>query len=172
MATRQLWIFVDWDETITNHDTLSLIAPPDSDSPDAPPPFSFFVEYYATLLRRHEQRFGPRDTLERQFDYLDSLSAIENASVANVEQRGLFKGVTDDDLIERAKQVEFRNGWEDFVKRVREKENVRLLAVISVNWSRVFMQAALRRIHDDEFFREVEFRANVCDLLIMLTSGY
>jgi hypothetical protein len=156
-----LWIFVDWDETITDHDTLNLIAPPDLDDPNGPPPFSFFSQYYMKLIAEHEEEFGPRDTLERQLEYLDSMTSVENASVSKVEEHGLFKGVTNEDLYERGKQVHFRKGWEEFTKQVRKSPNARLLAILSVNWSTVFIEGALWGLHDEEFMKQLEIRANV-----------
>ena len=162
----QVWIFVDWDETITAHDTLHLIAAPDSNEVEAPPPFFFFTDYYIKLLAEHEKEFGPRDTLERQLEYLDSLTAVENASVRNVEKHGLFKGVTNNDLFNRGKQVRFRDGWEEFTSHIKQSPNARIIAVISVNWSAVFIEGALKRIHDDNFIRQFEIRANVLVIII------
>jgi thiamine phosphate phosphatase / amino-HMP aminohydrolase len=158
---RELWIFTDWDETITAHDTLAFIAPPDSTKENAPPPLSYFGKYYMDLMTAHEKAFGPRTTLERQLAYLESLTPVEAASVKEVEEKGLFKGVLEEDIQRRAQQVEFRDGWKDFTEEVRRKEHVRLMGILSVNWSKVFIEAALRRIHDDAFMNEFEIRANV-----------
>jgi len=156
-----IWIFVDWDETITDHDTLALIPPPDSTDLNGPPPFSFFSEYYVKLVAEHEKEFGPRDTLERQLEYLDSMTSVENASVSKLEEHELFKGVMAEDLHERGKQVRFRDGWEEFTKQVAEHPNARLIGILSVNWSAEFIEGALRRIHDDKFMEQLEIRANV-----------
>jgi hypothetical protein len=110
-----LWIFADWDETITSHDTLSLIAPPDSSEPNGPP----------------------------------------------VEDEGLFKGVREEDICKRAQKVEFRDGWKEFTEQAMNEEHIRLMGILSVNWSKVFINCALRRIHNDAFMRQFEIRANV-----------
>ena len=157
----KLWIFADWDETITSHDTLSLIAPPDSSEPNAPPPFSYFVQYYLKVMADYEQSFGPRDTLEKQLVYLESLGPVERVSVRKVEEKGLFKGVKEEDIKKGAQQVEFRNGWKEFTEEAMKREDVRLMGILSVNWSSVFIDSALRRIHDDAFMQQFEIRANV-----------
>ena len=163
MSTRpELWIFADWDETITSHDTLSLIAPPDSSDPNGPHLFSYFSQYYSNLMTKHENAFGPRDTLGRQLEFLASLTPVEKATVQEVEAEGLFKGVREEDIRKRAQQVEFRDGWKDFTERAMTKEHVRLMGILSVNWSKVFIRSALQRIHDDAFMRQFEIRANVC----------
>ena len=162
----KVWIFTDWDETITSKDTLALIAPPDSSEPGGPPPFSFFVDYYMQLIHDFENSFGPRNTLQRQLEFLDSIKVVEKASVSNVEKHGLFKGVTNSDLCERSERVTYRDGWKNFTKKVEDSEHARLVAVLSVNWSAVFIESALRRIHDATFINGIEIRANVSFLKI------
>jgi len=172
MSTRpQVLVFTDWDETITAHDTLCLIAPPVSDEPNAPPPFSFFSEYYSHLKTEHDNAFGPRETLDRELQYLASLGPIEKATIAKVERSGLFRGIKEYDLCERAKQVKFRDGWTEFTEQVEKKEHVRLMSVLSISWSRSFIRHALRRIHDDEFLDRIEIRANVSSSIDRLMSG-
>jgi len=157
----EVWILTDWDETITAHDTLALIAPPDSSGDDAPPPFSYFGKYYMDLVTEHEKAFGPRNTMQRQLAYLESLAPVEAASIKEVEDKGLFKDVLETDIQERAKRVEFRDGWKAFTEYAQQKDHVRLIGILSVNWSKVFIEAALRRVHDDAFMKEFEIRANV-----------
>jgi hypothetical protein len=175
MALRRpdLWIFVDWDETVTSHDTLSLVAPPDSSEPGSPPPFSFFSKYYMEIMDEHEKAFGPRETLERQLEYLDSLGSVEKASVSKVEEYGLFKGVKEADIRERGKQVKFRDGWKNFTDEATRQEHVWLMGVLSVNWSKSFIVSALRMVHDDAFMEQFEIRANVFVILVLLNNlGY
>jgi 2-hydroxy-3-keto-5-methylthiopentenyl-1-phosphate phosphatase len=158
-SRRKLWIFTDWDETITSRDTLSLIAPPDGST--GAPPFRSFGEYYMTLMNDFEKKFGPRNTLERQLEFLDQLKVVEKQSVKNVERRGLFKGVTREELCLRAKGVPFREGWKEFVETVQRSEHAKIVAVVSVNWSVVFIECALKHLHGEEFLKQIEIRANV-----------
>ena len=160
-----LYIFADWEETITSHDTLSLIAPPDSSDSNGPPPFSYFTEYYSNLVTAHDRAFGPRDTLDRQLEYLASLTPVEKASIRKVEEKCLFKGVREEDICKRAHHVEFRDGWSEFTEQAMKKEHVRLIGILSINWSKKFIASALRRIHDDAFMEQFDIYANVCTLM-------
>jgi len=164
MSRPNLLIFCDWDETITAEDTLALIPNPDSSEPDAPPPFSYFSKYYLNLLAEHEKEIGPRDTLERQLEYLDSLGSVERKSVTRVEEKGLFKGVKEDDIRQRAEHVKFRDGWKRFGEELEKSAYAKFVAVISVNWSSMFIETALRRVHHDDFMRQLIIRANVVSL--------
>jgi 2-hydroxy-3-keto-5-methylthiopentenyl-1-phosphate phosphatase len=158
-SRRKLWIFIDWDETITAKDTLSLIAPPDGST--GAPPFRSFGDYYVKIMDEFDRDFGPRNTLERQLEFLDKLKVVEKQSVGNVEKRGLFKGVTEEELCERAKRVMFREGWKEFVEKVKGSKNAELVAVVSVNWSAVFIESVLKNLHGEEFLQGIEIRANV-----------
>jgi hypothetical protein len=120
------------------------------------------VDYYLNVMAAHDKAFGPRDTLEKQLEYLGSLGVVEKASVSKVEEYGLFKGVREADICERAEQVQFRDGWKEFAAQITKTNHVQFMAVLSVNWSKVFIDCALRRIHDSVFTEKFEIRANVC----------
>lgn len=113
------------------------------------------------IVNDFERKFGPRNTLGRQLEFLDKLKAVEMQSVGNVEKHGLFRGVTNEELCERASGVMFREGWKEFAEKVGGSENAELMAVVSVNWSAVFIEAALKNLHGEEFLRGIEIRANV-----------
>lgn len=140
-------LLFDWDETISAQDTLSLIAPPEGRQHRGPA-FSHYTESYLSDLSRHDDSFGARDTLARQTDYLASIDAVERASVARVEEGGLFDGVTATEIEERARSVRFRTGWEQVAEYLRDREGQGSGSgveshIISVGWSARFIRAAL-----------------------------
>ncbi|SPO23440.1 uncharacterized protein UTRI_02119 [Ustilago trichophora] len=140
-----LRLFFDWDETITSSDTLSLIAPPESQQLHGPS-FSHYTSAYLSDLSEFEASFGPREDWETQLKFLDRIDEVELASVARVEDGGLFKGVTLSSIRERAeREVQFRDGWKGFSSWLDgEIKEGRLTAdVISVGWSGEFIRHAL-----------------------------
>ena len=153
---------MDWDKTITSKDTLCLIAPPDDNKPNSSPPFSFFAKYYMSVTTEFENSFGPRDTLPRQLEYLHDLGPAEKKSVMKIEELGLFKNVTVQDIKQRSKSVKFRSGFQDFIAALGQRaEHVRFMGVLSVNWSAVFIRTALEHVLGSEFVKTFEIRANV-----------
>jgi hypothetical protein len=112
-------------------------------------------------MSAHIKAFGPRDTLDRELEFLASLTPVEKATVKKVEEEGLFKGVKEEDIRKRAQKVTFRDGWKEFTEQAMKNEHVRLKGVLSVNWSKAFIESALRRIHNDIFMKQFEVRANV-----------
>ncbi len=136
-----LQIFIDWDETITASDTLSLIAPPEGEQEHGPA-FSHYTEAYLSDLKAYETSFGERSTWDRQLEFLDEMDSVEVESVTRVQDGGLFKGMTRASLLDRAESVEFRTGWEDFYAWLGEHRGV-VAEIISVGWSAAFIRHAI-----------------------------
>ncbi|GAC76882.1 uncharacterized conserved protein [Moesziomyces antarcticus T-34] len=136
-----LQLFIDWDETITATDTLSLIAPPEGEQEHGPA-FSHYTEAYLSDLKAYETSFGERNTWDRQLEFLAEMDSVEVESVTRVQDGGLFKGVTRASLLERAQKVEFRTGWQDFYAWLGEHRDV-VAEIISVGWSAAFIRQAI-----------------------------
>ena len=137
---RPLVLFIDFDETITEHDTLSLIAPPNGTHPG--PDFSTYVDAYVADLKAHEDSYSQdRSTLAGQLTFLESLDEIELTSQKRIEDGGLFVGFDPVKMEERAKSVRVRRGW----KEVMARPAVSSLEahIVSVGWSARFIEAVL-----------------------------
>ncbi|SJX62015.1 uncharacterized protein SRS1_10642 [Sporisorium reilianum f. sp. reilianum] len=144
-TTPPLHLFFDWDETITASDTLALIAPPESTQLHGPP-FSSYTSAYLSDLSAFEASFGVRLDWTRQLEFLGALDSVEQASVARVEDGGLFKGMPLAEMLARAEtQVEFRAGWDAFYAWLAAQTEARALdaRIISVGWSSTFIRHAI-----------------------------
>nr|CDI52783.1 conserved hypothetical protein [Melanopsichium pennsylvanicum 4] len=86
----KLKLFFDWDETVTTHDTLSLIAPPEGNQLDGPS-FSYYKQEYVSDLSKFEETFGTKETWDQQLAFLVAIDSVEMASLNRVEQGGLFR---------------------------------------------------------------------------------
>lgn len=139
--SRQVVVFLDWDETITSHDTLSFIAPPDDKHEGVP--FAEYGKAYVEDLKQHEKAWKytgnesetddsisiPRKECnlgkgwEEYWAYQGSLDAVELASQKRIEEGGLFRNADPKELENRAiDKVQFRKGWSgkvypDFITR-------------------------------------------------------
>ncbi|KZO98459.1 hypothetical protein CALVIDRAFT_561920 [Calocera viscosa TUFC12733] len=179
MPRRISHLLLDFDCTITTEDTLHLIAsaaytrhslcktggvatPPDVPllAADGYLSWADFGEAYMADFDAHTERFGPRDTLDREREYLASLKRVEQASVRRVERSGLFCGVTEDEIRKQARFVKLRQP--EALKLLMEKALKRgtTLGVISVTWSTVFVKAALKRFLDEDVLGQIRVCAN------------
>ncbi|EST07857.1 Ysc84 actin-binding domain protein [Kalmanozyma brasiliensis GHG001] len=142
----RLRLFFDWDETITSHDTLSLIAPPEGEQAHGTA-FSSYTTAYLCDLETFESTFGTRETWDRQLEFLGRIDEVERASVARVESGGLFIGMSKRSLLDRAEQVEFRHGWDAFYTWLQEQVETESVSadIISVGWSAEFIRHAIER---------------------------
>ncbi|TKY87320.1 hypothetical protein EX895_003997 [Sporisorium graminicola] len=137
-----LQLFFDWDETITASDTLSLIAPPETKQLHGPA-FPSYTSAYLSDLSEYESHFGERTDWPRQLEFLAGIDTVEQASVARVEDGGLFKGMSNAEMLERAEtRVEFRSGWDAFYEWLGGHSDVRA-DIISVSWSAAFIRHAI-----------------------------
>lgn len=153
-------IFLDWDETLSSHDTLSHIAPDPAPSTSAP--FTSYSEAYFKDLSEHSESYNiPKEevkTIPEQFRFLDSLEVVEKKSVSRIEDGGLFVGWDLRLAQERAKdRVELRNGVKGELREFLARRGVRKgsgevrSAVISVGWSRAFIRAALASDTEEDY---------------------
>jgi hypothetical protein len=137
-------LFFDWDETISSHDTLAQIAPPEGTHPGAP--FLSYSEAYMADLASHKSQHESLDkqiSIVAQLEFLQSLDEVELNSQKRIEQGGLFIGFDQVAMEERGRsQVRLRSGFKEMMAR----EHIRSLEhhIISVGWSARFISAALK----------------------------
>jgi len=155
-----LQLFLDWDETLTSKDTLSLIAPsspptPSSSLPSSPR-FSTLSLHYMQDLSKHNEIIQSPTNLRDQMKYLSSIDQVELKSQARVESSGLFKGFEPNLLETRVKDLTFRRGWASTSEpssqsepsasgwiQSKSKAGLLDLHVISVGWSAQFIRLGL-----------------------------
>lgn len=160
MVHSKTLLLVDWDETITEKDTLSLLADAAYQSKpgdDAIPNWSFFVDSYIREYTTHAGNFGDRNTLDQELLFLKSLEMIDLSSVNRVESSGLFRGTFKTYLEQQASNVKVRESWWSIYDRCTQI-GVEVI-ILSVNWSACFIKAAFK-LHGCE---NVEVYANEID---------
>ena len=156
-SNSKMLVLLDWDETLTSHDTLAQIAPPDGSH--AGPSFAHYSKEYMSDYESHVQTYRDPDvksikTIAEQFDFLGSLAEVELKSNQRIEEGGLFKGWDPAAAEKRARTlVQLRPGVKDSLQRflLAHKETVQA-GVISVSWSTVFVRAGLgvKHVKDEE----------------------
>jgi thiamine phosphate phosphatase / amino-HMP aminohydrolase len=147
-------LHLDWDGTISLTDTLAIVASIGyaKNSHKAMPPWSHFSEAYMSDSAAHIASYKPRKedrrTLQEEFSWLESLTAIEGASVQRVEAAAIFASVTTEDIQAGAKdsvtrqEIQLRSGLKELLQRLYETGGS--ASIISVNWSGEFIKASLR----------------------------
>jgi 2-hydroxy-3-keto-5-methylthiopentenyl-1-phosphate phosphatase len=129
---------IDWDETISQNDTLSLLA---DCSPAASAQWSQFTSSYLSDLEAFQEAWeaehGSRDTVDKQLQFLSDLEEVEQRSISRIEASNVFQGVTKDAIARAAKQAVVREGFKDFA------EVAGSCYILSVHWSVHFIASAL-----------------------------
>ena len=150
------WI-LDWDGTITQHDTLdTLVSVAASTKPAFPTSDrwsqvtkAYLQDYTVTLDNLISGSRLPATVLEEK-DLLHQLRAVEKRSLTRVSDSGIFTGLTRAKLDQGARsafetrQIEMRNGFEGFFQytqnRISQGDE---FTILSVNWSRRFLASCL-----------------------------
>lgn len=131
LRTSPLHLILDWDGTLTRHDTLHFLGtigfahhrsrrrrdpatlqshlPGSQDPPPPADPWREVEQLYADDYALHEVGYKPpraeRHSIADEVAWLASLDEIENRSVRRVEGAGLLRGVTAREVDEGAKKV-------------------------------------------------------------------
>lgn len=136
-------IVTDWDETITQHDTIALVAEAGYlAKPKFTPKFPYFSQVYMDAYEKYSREFGlPRTDLETEFQFQTGLRAVELASINEMERLQLFKDVPVELFQQQAQKVVLRPGFLDFLHRGLTNEVP--VVILSINWSKIFIEAAL-----------------------------
>ena len=145
-AMPHIVLCVDWDETITTEDTLSILAPNSQEVKQGPN----FYHYQAEYVRDHERfvlNFGDIKTKEDLLRYVKDVKVSESETISKVVQGGLFAGTYHTQRLERLNQVKFRHGWARMAEYISQgAQSGELVSyVVSVNWSKKFIAEGLRR---------------------------
>ncbi|KAF1845863.1 uncharacterized protein K460DRAFT_366714 [Cucurbitaria berberidis CBS 394.84] len=156
------WI-LDWDGTITRHDTLDTLvnisasAKPDFPTEDAwrRVTKAYMDDYTATLKQLKPDGVLPK-TVEDERELLKNLKAVEQRSLDRVSSSGIFAGLTATQIAAgtqkaiSSQQVDFRPGFANFTQDAQAQQvgsighTRSLINVLSVNWSQHFISSCLR----------------------------
>ena len=153
------WI-LDWDGTITRHDTLNdLVNISASTKPNSPTLDAWkrvtqaYIDDYTSTLGKIAPDGGLPKTVEEEKTLLKNLKAVEQRSLDRVTSSGIFSGLTAAHIDAGAqtaistRQIELRPDFAQFSQRIQARTASHLKTVIhilSVNWSQHFISSCLR----------------------------
>lgn len=147
----------DFDGTITQQDTIGELAQAAIDLQkrrhglDLNSKWNRVVADYMSDYQAYKDSFKPAENARRsvaeELRFLAGLKDVEAASLARVEDSGVFSTLERGDLFQlgvdavRTGKVAIRNGFEETVALAAN--NGWNISIISVNWSRAFIQGVL-----------------------------
>lgn len=162
---------VDWDETVTNLDTMHLLGAAAYEcKPDFEPKWEYFVKAFLDDYTQYSRSFKPSEKdgskeeetgispeLEEEIEFLLGLKPVEYDSAKRVEVAKLFENIDPKYIQAQVPKVMFRAGWWDLVKQIHGPavdpaaegltEHHPAVAIVSVNWS----ADLIRRVLDHHF---------------------
>ncbi|KAF3804940.1 hypothetical protein GCG54_00004210 [Colletotrichum gloeosporioides] len=174
MFHRQLNLVLDFDGTITTKDTIGTIAEVGlhfqrQRGLDLSAAWRQILEDYNRDHIDHVSAYKPaadgRLTLSEELSYLRGLREVELRSVRRVERSGIFKDISRGELVkagDAARQegrVKLRDGFAKLMDTA--KQNNWPVSVVSINWSRSFIQGVLSAYEFDVVANEIEIDGSI-----------
>lgn len=144
MTSRRLLLLLDWDGTITQYDTLNLVAPALNEIKSKSPGFSVYQDEYMRDYTEFKTKFGQITNKEQMYDYLQSIRKVEERSLKRIHR--LFEGTNGAQRRSRVGKICYRKGWAAMQSWMAQRVACDTLAayIVSVNWSRTFISDALK----------------------------
>ncbi|KAF2725621.1 hypothetical protein K431DRAFT_280981 [Polychaeton citri CBS 116435] len=172
--SRPVRLYLDWDGTLTKRDTLAALAQivakrnsrlqrqglqNDRSNTDPGTTMAGFGSSWMDDFERHQRNYHPkspeRRTITAEREWLESLKAVESASVRRVEAAGFFSGCTLNDVDAAAEEavetgtVVLRDGWDGLYTSYLEpgptddRVGGKTFCIVTVNWSVAFIRRAI-----------------------------
>ena len=140
-------VLFDWDGTITEKDTLALVAPTDDEINGRSLPFLYYSKEYMKDYDAFKRQFGDTESMERLLAFMQDVEQVEQASIHRIMEGELFKGTSHEQRRKRTNDITFVQGWDHMAAWIQEgaRHNDVWAYVISVNWSRQFVLDGLLR---------------------------
>ncbi|KAF2474651.1 uncharacterized protein BDR25DRAFT_301327 [Lindgomyces ingoldianus] len=154
-----LHVILDWDGTLTKNDTLnSLVEIAKNAKPDTfiPTTWNLICRAYLTDYEKALQEHAtlPSNVFEER-KLLKKIEAVEQASINRLNDSGIFKDITAEQLAVGAQRafesrtVELREGANEFFRYIKErmdrqKDDIDIVSILSVNWSQRFIAGCLQ----------------------------
>ena len=77
-------VLFDWDGTITEKDTLALVAPTDDEINGRSLPFLYYSKEYMKDYDAFKRQFGDTERMERLLAFIQDVEAVEQASINSI----------------------------------------------------------------------------------------
>lgn len=138
-------LVMDWDETITEHDTLGLVVPAEAEIRSASPPFSHYTDAYMQDYLKFKNERPQAADVPSLMQTLADVDWVEKRSLDRMTEGMLFWKTRGEERQKRIAQVAYRGGWTQTQKWIAERAHSGHIHayILSVNWSRQFVMNAL-----------------------------
>lgn len=144
-STPKLFV-IDWDETITNEDTIKLVAQAAyNKKKEYEPKFDHFTDIYMKAFNEYNENFtskyGERDTIEKEIKFQTGMQNVEMSSINEIKKLKLFEGIDEEEFLAQGNQVTLKPHFTEFLTKCQELKIP--VIILSVNWTKLIMQAVL-----------------------------
>jgi HAD superfamily phosphoserine phosphatase-like hydrolase len=143
-GSNNIVIVSDWDETITEKDTIGIIGQlPYRIKKEYRPDFDYFTQTYLQAYNNYKQQFGDVYTLEEEIQFQRGMGPVEMQSINEIERLKLFSGITKDQFRKCSQEIKLRQGFVEFARKCN-MTNIPLY-IVSINWTHLIIEKVLAK---------------------------
>ncbi|CAH6723957.1 hypothetical protein CLIB1444_24S00342 [[Candida] jaroonii] len=150
-------ILIDFDETITTKDTISLLL----SLPQHHLQPSHFSDIYLSAYKSHVKSVA---NVEDEINFQKQLLSVENTSINALQHEKFFKGITANQIARLSSEVAVQPGFFTFLRKCKTLNLA--VSILSLNWSSVLIRSVL-----GEFGNDVEIVCNDLEMVDGVCTG-
>ncbi|KAI8886140.1 hypothetical protein K501DRAFT_244644 [Backusella circina FSU 941] len=140
-------ILIDFDQTITQQDTIALLGQTALDLTHQPKSWSYFTDSYLEDYRKHKSQLPdlPRHDFKAFLNQLESYRPVEEASLARVSAHSVFKGISQNTLYKVGQEQSARLLQPHAVSVLQKHQEA--IRIVSLNWSKDWILGILHPLN-------------------------
>jgi 2-hydroxy-3-keto-5-methylthiopentenyl-1-phosphate phosphatase len=140
-------ILIDFDQTITQKDTIAILGQTALDLNHHSKSWSYFTDSYLDDYRKHKAQLPelPKHDFTAYLNQLESYRPIEKASLARVSAHKVFKGISQNTLNKAAKEQSSKLLQPHVLSVLQEHQEA--IRVVSLNWSKDWILGMLHPLN-------------------------
>ncbi|KAG2195415.1 hypothetical protein INT47_002854 [Mucor saturninus] len=172
MSQIPMLILIDFDQTITLHDTIGALGQFGVSQTHNPKPWSYFVDSYLNQYRQHRDGLSKPADFKGFLQQLDSYRPIEQASLARITQHNVFQGIPRQDFIQQGQSLSQTELLPNVMSTLKAyRDNIR---IVSLNWSKDWIVGFTGLKREQIYCNDLSFVNDICTGEIVphiLTTG-
>lgn len=172
MSQIPMLILIDFDQTITMHDTIGTLGQFGVSQTHNSKPWSFFVDSYLKEYRQHRDGLSKPTNFKDFLEQLESYQPIEQASLTRITHHKVFQGLSRQDILKEAQSQRSIQLLPNVLSTLKAyQENIR---IVSLNWSKDWIVGFTGLKRDQIYSNDLNFVNDICTGEIVphiLTTG-
>lgn len=165
-------VLIDFDQTITVHDTIASLGQFGVSQTHSPKPWSYFVDTYLQEYRHHRDGLPKTEDFKAFVDQLNSYKPIEQASLTRISDHRVFQGIPRQKIIQQGAKLSQTELQPNVLATLKAYQDS--IRIVSLNWSKDWIVGFTGLKREQVYCNDLAFENDICTGEIVphiLTTG-